>query len=87
MPFFLIICIFLLWVFSGFRLPFSRSPSEPITTTCAPSERLYTVERSDTCWEIAQRYDVELDNLVRRVDCDALMPGATLCLPPSLSRT
>ncbi len=51
---------------------------------CAPNQRPYTIQRGDTFYSIARRYNIKLDLLLKanpRVNPDALLIGQKICIP------
>ncbi|KDQ06834.1 carbohydrate-binding module family 50 protein [Botryobasidium botryosum FD-172 SS1] len=79
LPFFLIICAFLLLVI---RLS-SPSLAKP-WPACPEHSRPYEVKSGDTCWAITTPSGGSVDNLRRLnpgLDCAALMPGQRICVP------
>jgi hypothetical protein len=83
-PFVLLICAFLLgvYVLIGGRLwPFSGT-SEPL---CQAGLKPYWIKGGDTCWDIAVKYDMTLDdllNLNKKLNCDNLKVGSGICVIP-----
>jgi LysM repeat protein len=61
--------------------PGYKNPINP----CKGSTEPYTVVPGDTCWDIAHRNGMSLEDLERlnkpRVDCERLLAGETICLP------
>ncbi|RDB19369.1 hypothetical protein Hypma_013425 [Hypsizygus marmoreus] len=79
-PFFLIIAVVLLLVW---RLILSPGISSP-TNVCPKRTTGYWVEPGDSCWDISKAHGCSLEEfkeLNQKVDCSALMPGTTVCLP------
>lgn len=80
-PFFLIIAVVLLLIW---RLILSPAMF-PGPSHCPEGTGLYYVQPGDSCWHIAKMHNCSLEKLQElnpKVQCDPLMPGASLCLPP-----
>ena len=80
-PFFLIIAVVLLLIW---RLIVSPT-LYPGPSQCPPETALYYVQPGEYCWKIAKMHSVTLERLQElnpKVQCDKLMPGTSLCLPP-----
>lgn len=81
-PFFLIIAVVLLLIW---RLIVSPGLSTP-TKKCPEGTSSYWVQPGDNCWEVSRQHGWTLDKFKEanpKVVCDPLMPGTSLCLPPS----
>ncbi|KAK7941292.1 peptidoglycan-binding LysM domain protein [Apiospora aurea] len=80
--FFTIIGLFLLGVFWFLHKTVgSGSGNEG---ACAPGARTYSVKQGDTCWDIANRKALEVDDILREnkgLDCDNLEIGDLICVP------
>ncbi|KAJ7439950.1 hypothetical protein FB451DRAFT_1301105 [Mycena latifolia] len=79
-PFFLLIGVFLLLIWRLILSPGLSTP-EPV---CPADTTSYLVEPGDSCWEISRTHGCSLDELKKlnpKLECDALMPGMTVCLP------
>ncbi|KAF8079240.1 hypothetical protein FPV67DRAFT_1403221 [Lyophyllum atratum] len=80
LPFFLIVAVVLLL---AWRVLISPALSTP-PSACPKHAKAYWVQPGDTCWEIANKHGSTLEVLREmnsKVDCAALMPGTTICLP------
>ncbi|KAK7464138.1 hypothetical protein VKT23_006301 [Stygiomarasmius scandens] len=78
-PFFLIIAVLLLLVYKFIVSPNLGPPKDP-----CPGALSHLVEPGESCWKISQANGCSLEELQemnRKVDCERLMPGETLCLP------
>ncbi|KAJ4000150.1 hypothetical protein F5050DRAFT_1804377 [Lentinula boryana] len=85
-PFFLLIGVVLLlvWKFASYEW------SPPLSPCSANATSPYMVQPGDYCWEIARAHNCtleELESLNPEVDCSALRPGSTVCLPEAASST
>lgn len=81
-PFFLIIAVILLLIW---RLILSPGLSTP-TKKCPEGTSSYWVQPGDNCWEVARERGWTMDKFKEanpKVVCEPLMPGTSLCLPPS----
>ncbi|KAJ6601024.1 hypothetical protein DFH09DRAFT_900466 [Mycena vulgaris] len=79
-PFFLLIGVVLLLIWRLILYPGLSTP-KPV---CPAGTVSYLVEPGDSCWEISRAHGCTLDelkNLNKNLECDALMPGMTVCLP------
>ncbi|KAJ7827184.1 hypothetical protein B0H13DRAFT_311433 [Mycena leptocephala] len=79
-PFFLLIGVVLLLIWRLILSPGLTPPPNP----CPAGAASYLVEPGDSCWEISRTHGCSLDdfkNLNKKIDCDRLMPGTTVCLP------
>ncbi|KAJ7238763.1 hypothetical protein B0H12DRAFT_1025523 [Mycena haematopus] len=79
-PFFLLIGVVLLLVWRLILSPGLTVPQNP----CPSDTTRYLVEPGESCWEISHTHGVSLDDfkkLNKKVDCDALLPGTTVCIP------
>lgn len=79
--FFLLVGLFLLGV--GWLL-YGRSSGAP-AVSCAEGEDAYKIAGGDTCWAIAQARGTSVEEILRRnqgMDCEKLVVGGTMCLPP-----
>ncbi|KAJ7166509.1 hypothetical protein C8R43DRAFT_877854 [Mycena crocata] len=82
-PFFLLIGVVLLLVW---RLILSPGLAPP-KAACPAGSTNYLVQPGDSCWEISQAHGCSLDDLKiwnKKLECDTLMPGTTLCLPSTV---
>lgn len=80
-PFFLIIAVVLLLVW---RLIVSPGLSTP-TKKCPEGTSSYWAQPGNNCWELSRKNGWSLDKFKEinpTVDCDPLMPGTSICLPP-----
>lgn len=61
----------------------SPTPQPTAPGPGASGARTYTIQPGDTCYEIAQRYGVELEALIalNGLDCQALQPGQSIRIP------
>ncbi|KAF2099252.1 hypothetical protein NA57DRAFT_74756 [Rhizodiscina lignyota] len=83
MPFLLLIFLFLLGVWKVI----GPSSSKPSAIQCGEAERAYEVRAGDTCWALSEKYDFKLDDLKKsnpKMDCDSLLAGEQICLPPTV---
>ncbi|KIM35639.1 carbohydrate-binding module family 50 protein [Hebeloma cylindrosporum] len=81
-PFYLIIAVILLLIW---RLILSPGLSTP-TKKCPEGTSSYWVQPGDNCWEVAREHGWTMDKFKEanpKVVCEPLMPGTSLCLPPS----
>jgi hypothetical protein len=81
-PFFLIIAVVLLLIW---RLIVSPGLSTP-TKKCPEGTSSYWAQPGDNCWEISRKNGWSLDKFKEinpTVVCDPLMPGTSVCLPPT----
>lgn len=67
-------------------VPGTSGAASRATPTPAPSTgggRTYTIQPGDTCYDIAQRYGVDLQALIslNGLNCQALQPGHTIRIP------
>ncbi|KAF7340980.1 Peptidoglycan-binding domain protein [Mycena sanguinolenta] len=79
-PFFLLIGVVMLLVWRLILSPGLSAPKNP----CSSDATGYLVQPGDSCWEISHAHGLSLDDfkkLNKKVNCDALMPGTTVCLP------
>ncbi|KAG6897094.1 hypothetical protein C0992_004178 [Termitomyces sp. T32_za158] len=79
-PFFLVIGVLLLL---AWRLLISPVLSTP-PSACPFNTTIYWVQPGDSCWEIGRMHGCGLEKLREinpGLDCAALMPGTTVCLP------
>ncbi|KAH7161718.1 peptidoglycan-binding LysM [Dactylonectria macrodidyma] len=61
----------------------SSAPGESVPA-CADGTTSYTVRGGDTCWDIADKHGLSVDDLLKTndgLDCDALRVGSRVCLP------
>jgi len=80
-PFFLIIAVVLLLVW---RLIVSPGLSTP-TKKCPEGTSSYWAQPGNNCWELSRKNGWSLDKFKEinpTVECDPLMPGTSMCLPP-----
>ncbi|KAF8478800.1 hypothetical protein JB92DRAFT_3133867 [Gautieria morchelliformis] len=87
LPFMLLIAVFLLFVW---RFIVGHSPpiSPPQERMCpgGPNMTKHHVRDGDTCWKVAQSYNITVDALLDEVlnpglECDRLRSGDVLCIP------
>ncbi|KAJ7696819.1 hypothetical protein B0H17DRAFT_1053169 [Mycena rosella] len=79
-PFFLLIGVVLLLIWRLILSP-GLSATKPVCPTDTTS---YLVEPGDSCWEISHTHGCSVDELKKlnkKLECDSLMPGMTVCLP------
>jgi LysM domain len=82
-PFLLIIGVVMLLLLKYFS-PFSYM-AHPGPLQCGEGLVRYDAQTGDSCWSIADRHGWHLDNFDQanpRVNCDPLLPGTILCVPP-----
>lgn len=80
-PFFLLVLLILLLVWRFFGPPIFSSGS---SFTCPEGAGVYRVEKGDTCWGIAQREGISVDDLEGwndGLECEALRVGMKVCVP------
>ena len=80
-PFFLIIAVVLLLVWRLIVSPGLTSP----TKNCPEGTSSYWAQPGNNCWELSRKNGWTLDKFKEinpAVDCDPLMPGTSICLPP-----
>ncbi|KAH7198818.1 uncharacterized protein B0J16DRAFT_258114 [Fusarium flagelliforme] len=77
----IILSMLLLFWFLGHK----SSPEEHIPIPDCPEGTVaYGVKQGDTCWSIAKKAGVDLDEILKKnkdVDCEALMIGDRICVP------
>jgi len=81
-PFFLIIAVVLLLIWRLILYPGLSVP----TKKCPEGTKAYWVQPGDSCWEISNAHKCSFEKfkeLNPKVECDPLMPGTSVCLPPS----
>jgi len=81
-PFFLIVAVVLLLIW---RLILSPGLSTP-TKKCPEGTASHWIQPGDSCWELSREHGWTLEKFKEinpRVVCDPLMPGTSVCLPPS----
>lgn len=82
-PFVVLCCVILLLIFR-----FLKGGPAPGThleegTSCGEHERVYTIRDKDTCYAIAQKYDmsvIELKEINEGINCDALRIDGKICV-------
>jgi len=80
-PFFLIIAVFLLLVWRLVVAPDILTGNKK----CPEGTALYYIQPGDSCWDVARSHRIDLDrfkSLNPKVNCDLLLPGVAVCLPP-----
>ncbi|KAF7347184.1 Peptidoglycan-binding domain protein [Mycena venus] len=85
-PFFLLIGVVLLLIWRLILSPGLTAPKNP----CPADTTKYLVEPGDSCWEISHTRGCSLDDFKKlnsKINCDALMPGSTVCIPNQPSGT
>jgi len=80
-PFFLILAGFLLLIWRLVVAPniITGNPK------CPEGASLYYIQPGESCWEVARTHKIDLEQfrtLNPKVNCDPLLPGASVCLPP-----
>ncbi|OTB01405.1 carbohydrate-binding module family 50 protein, partial [Hypoxylon sp. CI-4A] len=71
--------VFVFWFISGSAI----KRADPITCQHDTSTP-YKIKSGDTCWAIAEQYNVPLESLLNEnqgLDCDRLGVGGTVCIP------
>ncbi|KAF4980417.1 hypothetical protein FZEAL_3570 [Fusarium zealandicum] len=66
-----------------YRNPSSDKPGEPVPE-CLEGTTSYFVEKGDTCWDIAKKNGLSVDDLLKSnigLNCDALAVNTRICLP------
>ncbi|KAH9486070.1 hypothetical protein JR316_0000134 [Psilocybe cubensis] len=84
-PFFLIIAVLLLLMWRLLISPSLSSPP-PASKKCPEGTLSRWVQPGDSCWELAKESGWTLEKFKEvnsKVVCDPLMPGTSICLPPS----
>ncbi|KAJ7760105.1 hypothetical protein DFH07DRAFT_816881 [Mycena maculata] len=79
-PFFLLIGVVLLLIWRLILAPGLSAPK----SVCPTGAKSYLVEPGDSCWEISRTHGCSLDEFKavnKKIECDRLMPGTTVCLP------
>jgi LysM domain len=54
------------------------------TPLCEKGHETYAIVRGDTCWDLAQKWGVKVEDLVRSnedLDCESLDVGRKICVP------
>ena len=87
-PFLMIIVVVLLlvWRLVG---SFAHTETPPEVSFCTGETHAYRVVKGDTCWDLSQSNGFTLKQLRDSnpgLNCDSLMPGETICLPPRSSK-
>ncbi|KLO20053.1 hypothetical protein SCHPADRAFT_27852 [Schizopora paradoxa] len=80
LPFFLVVCAFLLLIIRLFHPALVR-PSPP---PCPQHSRSYEIKSGDTCWAVAKDYSTTVDSLRSfnpTLECSTLQPGQHICVP------
>ena len=83
-PFFLLVGLFLLAVFRVVRGGGPAAGAERPVVTCDGSSEPYTIVLGDTCWDVADKFGIEVDALTAAnpgLDCQQLVPGHGMCVP------
>ncbi|KAK3197763.1 hypothetical protein GRF29_216g1232542 [Pseudopithomyces chartarum] len=86
LPFALVAIVFVLFMFRFLGSAGSGADVGPPQINCDDGATAVTIEKGDTCWEIAQAHGVGVEELLAMkgnegVDCDALKPGHEICVP------
>jgi len=84
-PFFLLVCLFLLLVF---RLLHGGSSDPTAGVKCRDSYIPYVITNGDTCWNIAQKHSIEVQQLQQSnpgLNCDLLHLDSVICVRSTLS--
>ncbi|CAM1505852.1 Fc.00g114890.m01.CDS01 [Cosmosporella sp. VM-42] len=71
--------LLLLW-----GLHYSAGSDEPMEPTCGEGTTSYLVQKDDSCWAIAKKMDVTVDEILKLnkgLDCDKLLADSQICLP------
>jgi len=86
-PFFLLICLFLLGVYTmlggGSILWGDDGVKPPVVPKCAAGQELYTVTLGESCWAIADARGMsvkQLESINQEVNCAKLQLGQKLCV-------
>ncbi|KAF9561615.1 hypothetical protein CPC08DRAFT_425331 [Agrocybe pediades] len=82
-PFFLIIAVSLLLIW---RLLLSPNLTSSPQKRCPEGTSVHWIQPGQTCWEVSRQHGWTLDKFREanpKVVCDPLMPGTSVCLPPS----
>ncbi|KAG2022590.1 hypothetical protein CC2G_000327 [Coprinopsis cinerea AmutBmut pab1-1] len=80
-PFFLIIAVILLLVWRVVLAPNILTGNK----RCPEDTSLYYIQPGDSCWDVAKTHGIDFEKfkaLNPKVNCDPLMPGTSVCLPP-----
>ncbi|TWU74986.1 hypothetical protein ED733_005809 [Metarhizium rileyi] len=79
-----IIGVSLLGLFWYLHYAASGDTSENVRPICLSGTSSYTVKQDDTCWAIANRRGVGVDDILHAnqgLDCDMLRVGSIICVP------
>lgn len=78
-----LIGLFLIFIF-WFLHWSARSSSGTPAPTCTDGATSYTIQDGDTCWDIANKHGLSVDDLLKTnigLDCKALDVKSIICLP------
>lgn len=76
----------LLLLFWFLRWTASRGGEGEMKPMCPKDFMCYTIQQGDTCWDIADKHDLTVEDLVKNnmgLDCKALQVDSKICLPKS----
>lgn len=82
-PFFLIIAVVILLIWRLVIPPGLWTPAR----VCPEGTSLHWIQPGESCWELSSHHGWSLEKFKEanpKVVCDPLMPGTSVCLPPSL---
>lgn len=87
LPFALLVLVFLLFMFRFLAGAGSEIHEKHPQIVCAEGAKVAEVEKGESCWAIAQGYSMGVEELLKiegneAIDCDALIPGQKVCVPP-----
>ncbi|KAH6886220.1 peptidoglycan-binding LysM [Thelonectria olida] len=69
-------------------LRWSAGSGEKMEPLCPEGLTSYTVQQGDSCWDIADKHGLTVDDLIKSntgLDCKALQADSKICLPESSS--
>lgn len=86
LPFALLVFVFMILLFKLINRPLSGDGQ---VVDCAEGSHDIQIRRGDTCWAIAEKYSLGVDELLglggnEKVDCDSLSIGQKICVPDTL---
>ena len=87
LPFALLVFVFLILLFKLINRPLSDHGDQQVID-CAEGSHQVQVRKGDTCWAIAEKCGLGVDELLslggnENVDCDSLAIGQRICVTKS----